>query len=190
MEYSWVHQSGRGGMMTACCIYSVCQGWMGTVRLGIIILKKKKRQLASGIAKAVSPGAGRWFVNEAVGGVLEGCALRKASPGPEEKDLAQMQAAMLTLSGPCGSSTALPPSYFPRPQVAFAWHHPQTMPPHTHVNLSCHNRRLPFHHRPPPPPNPIKLYCATNPYASPAVSAAAAAALPRLPPISSLHLLF
>lgn len=59
-------------------------------------------------------------MNEAVGGVLEGLAFRKASPGPEEKDLAQMQAAMLTLSGPCGSSTVLPPSYFPSPQVAFA----------------------------------------------------------------------
>lgn len=53
---------------------------------------------------------------------MEGLAFRKASPGPEEKDLAQMQAAMLTLSGPCGSSSASPPppSYFPSPQVAFA----------------------------------------------------------------------
>ena len=48
-------------------------------------------------------------MNEVVGGVVEGLAFRKASPGPEEKDLAQMQAAMLTLSGPCGSSSASPP---------------------------------------------------------------------------------
>ena len=69
-------------------------------------------------------------MNEVVGGVVEGLAFRKASPGPEEKDLAQMQAVMLTLGGPCGSSSASPPpSYFPSPQVAFAWHHPQTMPP-------------------------------------------------------------
>lgn len=60
-------------------------------------------------------------MNEVVGGVVEGSAcIREASPGPEEKDLAQMQAAMLTLSGPCGSSSAPPPSYFPSPQVAFA----------------------------------------------------------------------
>lgn len=50
---------------------------------------------------------------------MEVLAFRKASPGPKEKDLAQMQAAMLTLSGPCGSAV-LPPSYFPSPQVAFA----------------------------------------------------------------------
>lgn len=68
-------------------------------------------------------------MNEGVGGVVESLAFRKASPGPEEKDLAQMQAAMLTLSGPCGSSSVPPPSYFPSHQVAFAWHHPQTMPP-------------------------------------------------------------
>lgn len=68
-------------------------------------------------------------MNESVGGVVEGLACRKASPGPEEKDLAQMQAEMLTLSGPCGSSSAPPPSYFPSPQVAFAWHHSQTMSP-------------------------------------------------------------
>lgn len=68
-------------------------------------------------------------MNEGMGGVLEGLAFRKASPGPEEKDLAQMQTAMLTLSGPCGSSSVPPPRYFPSLQVAFAWHHPQTMPP-------------------------------------------------------------
>lgn len=55
-----------------------------------------------------------------VGGVEEGLAFGKAFPGPEEKDLAQMHAAMLTLSGPCGSSSVPPPSYFPSPQVTFA----------------------------------------------------------------------
>lgn len=39
-----------------------------------------------------------------------------------------------------------------------------------------------------PPPTLLNCTAPTNPYASPAVSAAAA--LPRLPPISSLHLLF
>lgn len=96
-------------------------------------------------------------MNEGVGGVVESLAFRKTSPGPEEKDLAQMQAAMLTLSGPCGSSSVPPPSYFPSPQVAFAWHHPQTMPPIPMwiwaVTIGSH-------------PPPIKLYCTANPYVS------------------------
>lgn len=126
-----------------------------TFPLGIFIHRELglNRQSARQFSFKVSPDL--WTGGE-FGGVVESSMCREASPGPQEKDLAQMQAAMLTLSGPCGSSLAPPLSYFPSPQVAFGWHHPQTMPPIPMwiwaVTIGSHP--------------PIKLYCSANPYVS------------------------